>query len=176
MDRRSAVKSFLIAGSALAFFPSCLQDKKITSVKLKNLSIDQDQEKLLGEITETLIPKTDTPGAKDLSLHLFVLKMMDDLFEKEQQEKFVKGLDQIDEIAEKNYNNRFVKLTAPQREELLNRVEKKEFSGDVQSFYPLMKQLTITGYLNSKYVMTKLRVYELVPARFHGCVPVKKVS
>jgi hypothetical protein len=36
-----------------------------------------------------------------------------------------------------------------------------------------MKQQTINGYMNSKYVMTNLVVWELIPGRYNGYFPVK---
>jgi hypothetical protein len=43
-----------------------------------------------------------------------------------------------------------------------------------KDFVKLVKNITIQGYLNSEYVMTNLRIFEFVPGRYHGCVPVKK--
>ena len=52
-------------------------------------------------------------------------------------------------------------------------MSKSENSAE-KSFIQLVKGLTIKGYLSSEYVMTNLRIYEYAPARYHGCVPVKK--
>ncbi len=47
---------------------------------------------MLAELAETILPKTDTPGAKDLAAHLFALKMVDDCYTKTNQEKYMKGM------------------------------------------------------------------------------------
>lgn len=172
MQRRTALKHLLIAAGGTLLLPSCLHSDKKASIPLDHLKINATQEDLLAEIAETLIPKTDTAGAKELGVHQFVLTMVDDCHEKETQQNFLKGLDQLDDLSEKHYNAGFIKASLQQREELLSRIEKKEFKGDVLSFYLLMKELTIEGYVKSKYVMSNLLPYELVPARFHGCVPV----
>jgi hypothetical protein len=41
------------------------------------------------------------------------------------------------------------------------------------SFYQTVKERTIQAYTSSEFFLTKVQVYELVPARYHGCVPVK---
>jgi hypothetical protein len=37
----------------------------------------------------------------------------------------------------------------------------------------MAKALTINGYMTSKYVMTNITKYELVPGRYNGFAPVK---
>jgi hypothetical protein len=44
---------------------------------------------------------------------------------------------------------------------------------EVVAFYQILKKQTITGYLNSELVMTKLRIYELVPSRYIAYYPLK---
>jgi hypothetical protein len=39
-------------------------------------------------------------------------------------------------------------------------------------FYNTLRKLTIRGYMNSEYVMTKLTNYEMAPARFYGSVKI----
>lgn len=175
ITRRIAVKQLLIISGGIVIFPSCIHHKDETSIPLKNLELTADHEKLMAEIADTIIPKTDTPGAKELATHIYTLKMLDDCTEKEQQDAFIKGLNEINNISKKKFNNKFINCTVPQREAILNDVEtNKTYSKDVQSFYGMMKHFTIQGYMTSKYVGTKLVIYELVPGRFHGSFPIQK--
>jgi hypothetical protein len=174
MERRLAIRYLLIISGGIIIFPSCLNGSGKASIKLRNLDINGDQENLMAEIAETLIPKTDTPGAKELGIHLFVLKMLDDCYEKDVQQRFVKGLEQLDDSTKKRFGNAFVNCTAAQRQKILQSIESKaEYPVEVFDFYQIMKDRTIQGYLNSKYVMTKLVIYELVPGRYNGYFRVK---
>ncbi len=173
MQRRTALKRLLIIAGGTALLPSCVQPDKKVSIPLDNLNISGEQEELLAQITETIIPATDTPGAKALGVHHFVLTMVDDCSEKEQRENFMKGLDEINDLSKKEYSNLFIKCTPQQQLELLTRIDKKEFNGNVNDFFKTAKGLTIRGYTKSKYVMSNLLVYEIAPARFHGSFPVK---
>jgi hypothetical protein len=173
IDRRTAIRNFLMISAGVVFVPSCLQEKGKASIVLKNIDVDANDEKLLAEVCETFIPKTDTPGAKDISAHLFVLKMLDDCTAKADQQKILKGLRGIDKMADKKFNTSFVKCTPEQRQELFKSIESKQgTSDDVDQFYKSVKKLTIQAYTTSKYYLTNVHIYELVPARFHGCVPV----
>lgn len=175
ITRRTAVKQLLIISGGVVIFPSCIHHEDETSIPLKNLDLNAAHEKLMAEIAETIIPATDTPGAKDLSTHIYTLKMLDDCYEKDKQQAFVKGLKEINDISKKRFNNTFINCTVPKRQDILNSIEAKNgYSKDVQSFYGQMKHLTIEGYMTSKYVGTKLVVYELVPGRFHGSFPIQK--
>src|SRR6185295_2251084 len=93
MNRRAAIRNFVVFSAGVALIPSCMQEgKSRPSVTLKNIPLTGEQEKMLAALTETILPKTNTPGAADLASHLFVLKMVDDCYEKSDREKFIKGM------------------------------------------------------------------------------------
>ena len=173
VDRRTALKNFLIISAGIVLIPSCLQNKGKSSILLKNFVINNNDEDLLEEVCETFIPTTDTPGAKDIGAHLFVLKMIDDCIDKEEQIKIIKGLKAFDKLAKKTYGKSFFDCDAVQRKEFFSRIEKKEdVSQEVLAFYKTTKKFTVRAYTTSEYYLTKVAVYELIPGRFHGCVPI----
>jgi hypothetical protein len=174
MKRRLAIKQIFIMAGGVALLPSCLRDSGKSSIALDNLDVSLDQEHLLGDITETIIPKTNTPGAKELNLHLFVLKMLDDCYEAEDQKLYFTGLNELQDKAQDQFGKTFQQLAVAQRGALLLAVENdKEASPALRRFYEITKSRTIGGYLNSKYVMTNLIKWELVPGRYNGYYPVK---
>ena len=81
--------------------PSCVREAKKISIPLDHLTLTADHENVMMAITETLLPTTDTPGAKELKLHEFVLRMMDDCYSPEEQKEFQSGLENFDKYAEK---------------------------------------------------------------------------
>jgi hypothetical protein len=180
MNRRIAVKHFALLAGAAIVLPSCLSQtenrEQTTSPPVTALTASQQQ--LVAEVCETLIPRTDTPGAKDLGLHLYVLKMLKDCGPAEEQQLFVAGLGQLDAAAQKQQGHSFAASTPPQRAALLQRIDQQptDFSDELAGFYRIARQLTVDGYTNSKYFMTKEVVYELVPGRYNGHYPVSKVD
>lgn len=176
MNRRTAFKQLLFVSAGAALIPACMEDKSKASILLKNFSISANQEQLLAALAETIIPKTDTPGATDISAHLFALKMLDDCSSKEDQEKFVKGLATFESLAKKESGKSFTEATAAERSKLLTQLEAQKDAAqkdEAAQFYSKMKGLTIQAYTSSQFYLTKVQVYELIPGRYHGCVPVK---
>ncbi len=178
MDRRSAIKNLTFLAGGVFLFPSCLkhEDGKI-SIQLKKMHITAAQEKLVGDVAETIIPQTITPGAKALNVHQFVLKMMDDCQSKKSQQDFMEGLSQLDSFTQKHYQHSFAEATSKQRENILVLIEQKQnIPPQLSAFYQMLKPLTVEGYTISKYVMTNKLPYELVPGRYNGYFPVKNLK
>ena len=173
MQRRTAVKQLLVIAGGVMVLPACMQKEDKPSITLKNLQLSGSDEKLLAEIAGTIIPTTDTPGAKDVYTHLYTLKMVDDCSEPEQQDEFVKGLKSVNELAKNRFGKGFIESSADQRASIIGDLENKKVDDkNIQSFYSIMKKHTVKGYMTSQYVMTKQIVYQLVPGRFHGSYPI----
>ena len=174
VNRRAAIKQFLIVSAGITFLTKCKGENK-PSIALKNVDITGDDEILLAEVSEAIIPHTDTPGAKDLSAHLFALKMLDDLYKKEDQQKFVSGLKEFGKFSNKKFDKAFAKCSTSEREAILNDLEsrKKDDEDDLSFFYTMQKGLIIEAYTTSKVYLTKIHEYKLVPGQYKGCVPVK---
>ena len=171
-SRRTALKQMLFISAGAAFIPSCMQDKGKASVILKNISISSDQEIMLAEMAETIIPKTDTPGAKDISAHLFILKMVDDCYKKEDRDQFVKGLTAFEGFSKKTAGAHFNDAEPAKREAVLATLEDRKEDDELSYFYSSVKRLTIRAYTTSQFYLTNINVYQLVPGKFKGCVPV----
>jgi hypothetical protein len=188
MNRRIAIRNMaLILGSAVVL-PSCLHDNKGKPVvELKHLKLDADQENTVANLAETILPKTNTPGAKDLGINLFVFKMIDDCFDKKQQDDFMTGLKEFGDAVDKKYSKSFNDLTGAERTAFVNDIESDDKlrtaavdnitpkpRTKAQDFYFTVKGQTVFGYTTSQYFMTKQIVYELVPGRYNAMFPVKK--
>ena len=175
LSRRLVLKQMLLVAGGATLLPSCFDQDDKASLALKHIKLTGNEEKLLAEIEETIIPSTETPGAKELLIPSFTLKMIDDCYEKDKQQQFVKGLRDFNAVCKQKSGHKFMDCSPSQREEILNGIEtKKDCPENVSAFYSLTKNLTIRGYMSSQYVMTKLVKYELVPGRFHGSYPVSK--
>jgi hypothetical protein len=189
MNRRTVIKNLALVIGGAALLPSCIKGNSSASIPLKHLTLNGDQENLIGDICETIIPKTTTPGSKDLKLHLFVLKMVDDCYKKKDQQAFITGLGQFTDLVQKKYSKSFSDLSVAEREAMLNSIDKgfkPKVKGDtgkppkdvppLNVFYGAIKQQTLTGYTTSQYFMTKQIVYELVPGRYNAHFPAKNLK
>jgi hypothetical protein len=171
------MKQLALLSTGALLLPSCMEDHSKAPILLHNYKIDNDQEQLLEILTAAIVPSGATPGAKEVSAHLFTLKMLDDCFSKEDRDKYLKGMQQFDAAARTGSGRSFVKSSPAQREALLSSIEdKKLVDADLTFFYSTTKRMTILAYSSSQYYLTKVQVYELVPGRWHGCLPVTKKS
>jgi hypothetical protein len=175
MKRRNAIRNMVIIAGGVAMVPSCLTQTDKASISLHKISITARQERLLAAIASAIIPRTDTPGAAEVGAHLFAVKMLDDCYEKEDQEKFISGLDQLESSTKKRFGTSFTKCTSAQKEIILMEVENKSgYSSDVFDFYKIMKEKTIQGFLTSKYVVLNIQKYEFIPSvEYNGYARVK---
>lgn len=173
MQRRTILKNVAATVGALVALPAWAHGWNQQNLKNTTL-LTAAEDNLLAEVVETIIPATDTPGAKELGVHRFVQKMVTDCYDQKAQENLTNGLDQLDQYSQATFKKPFAEGTPAQRIHLLEGMELSDEPAK-KSFFSMVKSLTIQGYTNSEYVMTNLTHYEMVPGRFHGCVPVEKV-
>jgi hypothetical protein len=185
INRRTALKqAFIVAGGAI-FLPACLHHKEKSGLAMHHLWLEDGQPETLEALADTLLPGGSTPtdklGAKATGAHLFALKMMDDCYPEKQQQQYLRGLRAFDQLAQTQYGKSFSSCNQTQKNTLLANLDAVAFTkntphDDLHFFYRENKRLVIQGYLGSQYFLTRIEVYELVPGRWHGCVPVTKKS
>ena len=125
MNRREAVRSvaFLMGGALSAttigvFLDSC----NSPSTKADGSLFSNDQQKLITEIADIIIPTTSSPGAKAAGVGPFIALMVKDCYPDDAQKAFVKGLDDLEKQAKDEYKKSFLELSAAQRQELLGKL------------------------------------------------------
>jgi hypothetical protein len=140
-----------------------------------------EMQALLGEIAETILPATSTPGAKEAGVGEFIPVMVKDCYDEKQQKVFMDGIAAIEKLSKEKYGNGFMKISAEQRTELLTQLDKeqKEFQNKndndaLPHYFRLMKELTLLGFFTSEAGATKALRYNPVPGRYEGCIDYKK--
>lgn len=171
ISRREALRQFAFVSAGMTLIPSCMQDRSKSALLLTKIKVSKDDEAMLAELCETIIPKTDTPGAKELSAHLFVLMMVDECTKKEQQDEFMKGMSAFNEFNQQINNKKFLDANQEERISVLKKIllisDEKSL---VLSFFNDVKKRTIQAYTSSEFYLTKVQIYELIPGRYHGCI------
>ena len=180
MERREAVQYIsLLLGGAVIGAPAFLSGCK-TKDKASNTFTDKDIA-WLNEVADTILPATKTPGAKAADVGRFMTVMVNDCYTESDQQAFHKGMDTLEEEADKAYGSGFTELQPAQRHELLVRLDKeqKEFMQNKKKeepahYFRMMKELTLLGYFTSEIGCTQARRYVERPGRYDGCIPYKK--
>jgi hypothetical protein len=172
MERRTAIKTLSLSLGSLISLPAWASSWQSSRLVSDSLSTINDME-LLAELVETIIPTTETLGAKGLGVHQFIQTMVADCYTKKAQDNFAKNLAEIDPLSIKTFGKPFAEADTPQRLSLLKSLAESA-EKTTKDFYYALRGLTIQGYKSSEYYMTKFTDYEIAPARFYGCVPAKK--
>jgi Gluconate 2-dehydrogenase subunit 3 len=183
MNRREALNrvALLMGGTIVggtAFLEGCKTADKKSAI---GLPLTKEQIAYLDEIAETIIPTTNTPGAKAAKVGEFMQTMVTDCYTESDQKIFLEGMNILNDASDKKFSKDFMTLGAEQRKELLIAIDKeaKEYSAakkkeDPNHYFSLMKQLTLLGYFSSEIGATQALRYNAVPGKFEACIPYSK--
>jgi len=182
MDRRQALQNVaLLLGGTIVGGSLFLQGCKTETTSTDGALLSDEQIKYLDEVAETILPKTNTPGAKEAAVGAFMAVMVKDCYTKAQQDVFVKGLADIEKRIEAEFKNGFLKITPEQRTTLLTALDKeqkdyqeKKEKDAPSHYFRMMKELTLLGFFTSKPGATQALRYIAVPGKYEGCVDYKK--
>jgi hypothetical protein len=170
MNRRQVLQNLTFGVGGLLALPAWANAWK-PDLLIQATTLSLTEENFLAEIVATIIPKTDTLGAKEIGVQKFVQRMLNDCFAPNEQENFRIGLQKTEELAVMKFKKSFMDFSSAEKLALLKEIQNSE-DKTLKSYFTLLKRLTIQGYMNSEYVMTNLTKFEFAPARFHGCVKI----
>lgn len=183
MNRREAISSvaILLGGTLIgaeAFMSGC----KTSDMKsATGFSLTKDDIAYLNEIAETILPATNTPGAKEAKVGEFMNVYAKDCYEEKDQTIFLEGLKKLDDASKKKSGKGFMDSTPQQRHELLVDLDKeaKDYQKakketDPNHYFRMMKELTLLGFFTSEVGATKALRYVAVPGKYEGTIPYKK--
>jgi len=183
MNRRELISLVgMISGGVFigaANFLSGCKSKKKTSIFG---AIDPDQQRLLEEFAEVILPKTaNSPGAIDVGIGKFMNTIVTDCYSASEQQTLINGISAINEWSNEEYGDDFIKLGQNAKQTIISQLEQKLKSnaqsdsnkGEVE-YYRMIKQLTIWGYLSSEEVGTKVLRHVPIPGRHEGCIPYER--
>lgn len=197
MNRRDLIKQIalltggLVIGSEV-FLSGCKQSGKT------GLLLSEKELALLDELGETIIPATDTPGAKAANIAAFMNSIVSDCYTQQEQDAFMKGLKAIDETCKSVVGSNFIESSAEKKLQFVVHLEKEAkaydekikpknaaaekeakekgapYTAEPPHYYTMMKQLTLWGFFTSKTGMTETLRHIAVPGRYDGNAPYKE--
>lgn len=125
MNRREAIQrvALLMGGaiSAPAMFGVLEGRAKEPGPDWKPAVLDKEEFAVVSRIADIMLPRTDTPGALDAGVPAFIDTMLKEVYSKEAQDRYLKGLREFDAAAKETLHKPFLKLDAAQQKALLQR-------------------------------------------------------
>ncbi len=163
MNRRESLLTLsALAGHAL--FPAVLDRFGIVSAALaaapqtwRPERLSEAQGRILAEIVETILPETDSPGAKAAQVHVFVDLALARCVAPAEQQAVASAIDALGPA--------FPELDAAARTERLSKMSREPLA--------LIRELTLLGYFTSEPGATRALAYVAVPGAYKGCVDLR---
>lgn len=188
MDRREYIKNtslalgYMISAGAISdLLIACQKEANLT---WKPVFLSNNQANTMAEIAETILPRTNTPSAKELGVPQFIDKMLKELLSEADQKEFVEGIENLDTRCEKEYGKPFIACEQKQKEEILTKLdhEAAKFPPNLWgivldpnpapiTFFRRMKSLTLMGYFTSEKIGKEVLRYDPVPGEYQACIP-----
>lgn len=181
MERRELLKMIALATGGVFIGGELLLSGCKNPSTLGGATFSEDDIRFLDEVGETILPKTNTPGAKDAAIGSFMTVMVNDCYTADDQKIFHQGIGQLNEECKKLHQVDFLAATPEQRTSLLTQLDgaarenaKSKKKEDPNHYFTMMKQLTLFGFFTSKPGATEVLRHIAVPGRFDGAFPYKK--
>ncbi|HRN80026.1 MAG TPA: gluconate 2-dehydrogenase subunit 3 family protein [Ferruginibacter sp.] len=181
MNRRKAIISFITLGAGVGALYSGY--RVFNWYKTPDWKYLDNHKGLLNELAEVIIPRTDSPGAKDVDAASIIIHLVHTCTRRVEQNTFIDGLKELETCATRNFRKPFMELDASERFSLVETFmqsgsenggvigkAKRKLTG--RSFFTILKNYTIIAYCTSEKGVTQGLAYVHVPGRFAGCVPI----
>jgi hypothetical protein len=182
MKRRKAIGSILLAGTATTIGFGGYEWYSLSKSPDKNYILSKKT--LLAELAETIIPATDTPGAKDAGAVEFMIRILNECTDKKTLNRFIKGLQDLEAYSRDQYNKEFINCSASEKEAILHFFDQKSTTSHSlfeklkskltgYPFFVTLKKYTVYGYCISEKGATLGMRYIAVPGKYLSCIPLE---
>ena len=178
LSRREALKRAMallggtVVGGNVLLVAACSERRDSNTAKSDNPEVA-----LLDEIAETILPETETPGAKAAAVGAFMALMVEDVYDASDQQVFRDGMAALNKQCLDETGHVFVAATADERLALLKTLDKEQYEymqthsdGEPVHYFRMMKELTVLGYYTSEIGQTHAMRYVETPGRYDACV------
>jgi hypothetical protein len=182
MNRRDALARMIAITGTMAiggelFLSGC----RVPEAEKRTVPFSPADLALMDEIAETIIPTTNTPGAKAAGVGAFMAMMSHDCYDDNSFGSFRGGLAKLDAASRKHHGKSFMESSPVERTALLNELDREQrehtrtrTAAEAPHYFRLMKELTLIGYFSSEIGCTKALRYVESPGSYDGNAPYKK--
>ncbi|MGB5610148.1 gluconate 2-dehydrogenase subunit 3 family protein [Eudoraea sp.] len=192
MDRRAALKKTAMAAGSAALVPSLFSllqaCQKKPRLNWEPIFLTLNQAELISTLVDTLLPRTETPGALDMKVDLFIDVVFAKLFDKSAQQAMIAQMERLNTTCEEKFGSIFSELSVQDREEFLKEQESTsgKYNGKVWGtavgeqkpvgFYRTLKSLALWGYFSSEEIGKNVLNYDPIPGEYLGCIPLSDIG
>jgi hypothetical protein len=172
MHRRDLLRAFG-ATTALALIPRdalAVWTRLGTGIPVAD-GLTESQLALVGAVADTILPRSDTPGATDVGVPAFVNVIVSENYPDDDRTAFVAGLDAIEARAKTDGGAPFAELSPEVRGKIIAAIESGERRSEPGRTYWRLKGLVVHGYFTSEQVSKDVLKVQITPGKFDGAAP-----
>jgi hypothetical protein len=182
MNRRKAIGTILWAGGAAAVGFAGYEWYELTKIPERDYLVSRRS--LLNELAETIIPATDSPGAREAGAVDYILRLLNECTDTKTLNRFIEGLQDLESYTLNRYRQAFTDCTEHEKQAILNHFDqqsqtdhrvlekvKDKFTG--RPFFVTLKSYTVQGYCISEKGASLGMRYLAVPGRYLSCIPLE---
>jgi drug/metabolite transporter superfamily protein YnfA len=114
----------LVGGSGL--LTACTEQPTPRAYTAVGALFSADDVAFLDEVADTMLPETDTPGAKAAAVGPFMALMVHDVYSLDDQQIFRDGMRQLNEECERMHGVAFMQASLQQRLQLLEQLDREQ--------------------------------------------------
>jgi hypothetical protein len=141
----------------------------------------KEHKELISILTDLILPRTETPGAKDANVSETLIKIVENCFDSKSQQTFINGLYDIEEYTESTYGILFKDCKINIQNTILQKFEKKEqinvrVISKIKNklfglgFFSILKELSVECFFTSEIGATNALNYDYIPGKYIGCL------
>jgi hypothetical protein len=173
MHRRNALQNLALILGGIALTPEMMAASLAKATERHHAALPLDDRlSLLAELAETIIPETDTPGAKAAGVHQFVQVLVNDCMPTNEQDAFWSGLDAAQAACTKMHGKAFEQCSTDQRAAFLRQLESDSKGKPAPNFWQMLKGAVLFGYFSSEIGMTQALEYDPIPGQWIPEMPI----
>ncbi|MBT6033607.1 MAG: gluconate 2-dehydrogenase subunit 3 family protein [Kordiimonadaceae bacterium] len=145
-------------------------------------ALNQAQLDLIGDMADTIIPDTETPGAKSVNVHYLIDELAVNWMKASEKTIFLGKLTALDERIKVEHGKSFSELDMAGRGAVLDQLgaemiaEGEAADGEEQNIYRELRELILFGYYTSEVGASEELLYDPIPGDFKGCVPYSEIG
>jgi hypothetical protein len=175
MDRRELLKVMALTFGGSVALPESAFAKLaalLDPAALKFFTVPQRE--LVALLAETIIPKTDTPGAIDAGVPAWLELLAQDCLPEADQKILRDGLGSVETRSAAQFKKHFAQLAVSERIQLLTAMEQEaKKAGEAKAFIRQFKDLTKFCFVNSEIGATQAFEFNLIPGRWDPAADLK---
>jgi hypothetical protein len=189
MLRRDAIK-LITAMLGASLSPSLLGALESSQPKTASGQFTPEQRLQVSQMSERIIPTTDTPGAITAGVPEFIERVVFQWYTDTERKIFLNGLELTNLFSGQQLGKLFIELPPEQQDVVLAQMErqggaKPMFGGfdmlpsleeDRSAFFPKLKELVVVGYYTSEIGATQELRHEVMPMEYKGDIPLADVG